>query len=265
MRKASVKGKFYPETAKEINAYIDNFNSVMDKNLDNKAKQAIFKLKPKAIVVPHAGYIYSGFTANFAYRILENKSYKRAIVIGPSHNYSFDGISVTLEDNYETPFGDIKIDTDCSKELINSFGVLNLEQVHIEHSTETQMPFVKKYLPNVEVVEMIYSNYSSDELLNIIEYLIQDEDNLIVISSDLSHFYDVKTANNIDINCIEAIHDLDLEKLNKCEACGKVGIEAMIKVAKNIELNSFVLDYRTSADISGDKTRVVGYLSSLFV
>jgi AmmeMemoRadiSam system protein B len=265
MRKAVVRGQFYPETSKEINSYIENFDEVMDKNIDDKAKDVIFQLKPKAIVVPHAGYIYSGFTANFAYRILENKNYKRAIVIGPSHNYEYDGISVTLEESYETPFGDLKIDTNFSKRLMSDFGVLNLEEVHIEHSTETQMPFIKKYLPNVEVVEMIYSKYSSDALENVIEYLIQDEDNLLVISSDLSHFYNLEIANSIDINCIEAIHNLSLEKLSKCEACGKIGIESIIKVSKNLNLKSFILDYRTSADISGDKEKVVGYLSALFV
>ena len=265
MRKAVVKGKFYPETKEEIEAYIENFNEVMDKNLDQKAKELIFNLKPKAIIVPHAGYVFSGFTANFAYRVLENKNYKRAIVIGPSHNYDYDGVSVTLQDWYETPFGKLKIDTNLSKNLMQNFGVINLEEVHIDHSTETQMPLLKKYLPNIEVVEMIYSNYQSDELAKIVEYLIQDEDNLIVISSDLSHFHNLEEANSIDINCVEAVYNLSLEKLTNCEACGKIGIEAIIKVAKNLELNSFVLDYRTSADISGDKERVVGYMSALFI
>lgn len=265
MRKAVMKGKFYPESAKDINAYIESFNQVMDKNLDEKAKKVIFNLKPKAIVVPHSGYDFSGFTANFAYRILENKNYKRAVVIGASHNYDYDGISLTLEENYETPFGELKIDVSYSKELINNFGLSNFEEVHIEHSTETQMPFIKKYLPNIEVVEMIYSNYSADELEKIMEYLSQDDETLIVISSELSHFHNLEVANNIDINCIEAIHDLSVEKLSKCEACGKIGIESIIKTANKLNLKSFVLDYRTSADISGDKEKVVGYLSALFV
>ena len=98
----------------------------------------------------------------------------------------------------------------------------------------------------------------------LINYLLSN-DTLIVISSDLSHYYDLKTANALDYNCLEAVAEEDINKLSSCEACGKIGIEAMIISAKEMNLTSFIVDYRTSADVSGDTNQVVGYMSAVFI
>jgi len=263
MRKAVVK-EWYGGTCEAVENYIAHFNKIIDENVDPAKAAEVFSLKPKAIIVPHAGWMYSGFTANFAYRIASNTKPKRVVVIGPSHRFPINGISTTLEDLYETPCGFLPIDRAFAKELIEKFGVLNLEEVHQEHSTEVQMPFIYHYFGEIPVVELIYGNYEPEKLKEIIEYAIEDN-SLVVISTDLSHYYDLKTANKLDYHCLEAVQNLDLQALQNCEACGKIGVAAMIIAAIEMGLTPFVVDYRTSADVSGDESQVVGYMSAIFI
>lgn len=263
MRKAVVK-EWYGGSCEAVEGYINHFNNIIDENVDKDKAAEIFTMKPKAIIVPHAGWVYSGFTANFAYRIASNTKPKRIVVIGPSHRVAFRGITATLEKSYETPCGILPIDREFTKELIENFAVLNLEQIHQEHSTEVQMPFIYHYFGQIPVVELIYGEYNPEDLKKIIEYAVNDN-SLVVISSDLSHYYDIKTANALDYNCLEAVQNLDLSYLEKCEACGKISISAIIRAAKEINLTPFIVDYRTSADVSGDKSQVVGYMSAIFI
>jgi len=263
MRKAVVK-EWYGGSCEAVENFINYFNKIIDENVEPDKAQEVFSLKPKALIVPHAGWMYSGFTANFAYRIASNTAPKRVVVIGPSHKFPIEGISVTLEDEYETPCGNLPIDREFSLKLIENFGVSNLEYVHQEHSTEVQMPFIYHYFGKIPVVELIYGNYEPAKLKDIIEYAIEDN-SLVVISSDLSHYYDLKTANKLDYNCLEAVQNLDLSYLENCEACGKIGIAAMIIAAREIGLTPFIVDYRTSADVSGDESNVVGYMSAIFI
>jgi len=263
MRRAVVK-EWYGGSCEAVERFINHFNTILDENVDAEKAKEIFSLKPKALIVPHAGWMYSGFTANFAYRIASNTKPKRIVVIGPSHRVPFRGISTTLEDVYETPCGFLPIDRNFAKELIEKFGVLNFEEVHQEHSTEVQMPFIYHYFGEIPVVELVYGDYEPIKLKDIIEYALS-KDSLVVISSDLSHYYDIKTANALDYNCLEAVQNLDLSDLEKCEACGKIGIGGMILAAKEMNLTPFIVDYRTSADVSGDESNVVGYMSAIFV
>ena len=108
VRKASVRGQFYPQACSTIKTYIQEFNHTFDKMIISQKTESII---PRSIIVPHAGYIYSGFTANFAYRFLKNSSVKRIIVIGPSHHHYFKGISGSYYETYETPCGDVDIDS----------------------------------------------------------------------------------------------------------------------------------------------------------
>jgi len=262
LKKAYFKGTFYPNTSQEIDDMIDFFNSILDKNLEDKS---LLDIKSRCLIVPHAGYIYSGFTANLAFRTLKNNNIKRIIVIGPTHKIDFNSISIGLYDNYETPYGDLKIDKSYGKKLKSTFNLEFLEKVHQEHSTEVQIPFIKKYYDNIEVLELIYGNYHPTQLAPLIEYLLNDKDNLVLISTDLSHFHNLEKANKIDNICLKAIENSDINLLyNGCEACGRIGIEAILLVAKKIGLKSKILDYRTSADSTKDKDSVVGYMSASF-
>jgi AmmeMemoRadiSam system protein B len=264
IRKSIVNGQFYPSEKFELTKYFKYFNQILDAHVEENSD--ILNLNPRAVIVPHAGYIYSGFSANIAFRCLCNNNTKTIVVIGPSHRISFSGISISDYNFYETPFGDLKINTDLVKLLKSKFNIDFFDEVHKEHSTEVQMPFIKYYLENVKVVEIIYSNESSYNLSKIIEFILEDKSNLIVISTDLSHFHDIDTASGLDSVCIEAVKNLDEKALHLgCEACGKIGIEAMLISAKNLALKSKVLDYRTSADITNDNSNVVGYMSSIFI
>ena len=263
IRVAGNAGSFYPDSDVEIKSLIEMFNSALESNLKDKE---LLNIEPEAIISPHAGYIYSGFTANFAHRVLANKKVKRVVVIGPSHHVYFKGISGSFYDKYQTPLGEISIDSEYLHVMKQLFDITFVDEAHkLEHSTETQMPFIKYYQPDVEVIELIYGDVDYAELSTIIDWLLQDSLTAVVVSSDLSHFYSEDRAHSLDSICINGIEKLDTDILDMgCEACGIVGIKALVENAKDENLKSTILDYRTSADITNDKERVVGYLSAAF-
>ncbi len=259
-RTLAVSGQFYPSSKDEINRYINHFDKVLEESHFNITCDFI----PRAIISPHAGYVYSGFTANVAFNIIKNKiNPKRIIVIGPSHKFKFQGASVSLYENYETPLGVLEIDLEYAQNLEQQYDFLYFDdKIHCEHSTETQMPFVKYYFPNTKVIEIVYGDCSYQNISNVINEILKDDDNFIIISTDLSHFYTLDEAQAVDNICLNAINNLDINQFNQgCEACGITGVKALVEYAKNHDMKVQLLDYRTSADASGDKTRVVGYSS----
>jgi len=262
-RKSTVMGQFYPADPNEITDMFTHYNKILDENIEDTT---LLKQKPRAIIVPHAGYVYSAFTANVAYRLLENAHAKKVVVIGPSHRVYLKGTSVSDYDQYETPFGTLQIDHTLVNELKENFGLSFIPDAHHEHSTEVQMPFIKSYDPEASVVELVYGDEDPGNLAKIIEYLLEDPSVAVVISTDLSHYYDINKAKDLDNICLSAVKNLDVNELHQgCEACGKIGVEAMLIAAKKEDLKSILLDYRTSADASGDKSSVVGYMSAAFI
>ncbi len=261
IRKAGNRGAFYPHECAGIEKYINIFNKNVDKVLEGKEG-----IKPVAIISPHAGYVYSGFTANAAHKLLSNSKPETVVVIGPSHYVYFEGVSIARTRYYETPCGNLETDLILAEELINEFSLGYSGYAHFkEHSTETQMPFIAHYNPQAKIIELIYGKTNYYEVAGIINFLLSKKDVAIVISSDLSHFYPLSTAEKLDSVCIEAVAKKDLNILHSgCEACGITGIEAMISAALSNNLKSTIIDYRTSADASGDTSRVVGYLSAAF-
>ena len=260
-RETAVAGSFYPNNCNEINQHFSHFSEILDNSDFNPKLEFI----PKAIIVPHAGYIYSGFTANVAYSLLKGLNPKRVIVIGPSHKFSFKGASVALFDEYVSPCGNIPIDKEYSKNLIEEFDFLDFnQQVHIEHSTETQIPFIKHHLPNTKIVEIVYSDISYKQISLIISKALSNKDTFLVISTDLSHFYTQEKAQKLDNIGLVAVDELDLEIWNSgCEACGETGVKALIESANKLRLQSKILDYRTSYDVTKDDKSVVGYMSAV--
>lgn len=257
IRKSVVSGSFYPHKKEEILKYINHFNN-FETNVETFEDI-------KAIIVPHAGYIYSGFTANIAYNIAKIKKPKRVIVIGPSHKVYLEGASVALYDEYETPLGNLKIDKEYSKKLIEKYDFLNFnEECEFEHSTETQAPFTKYYFPDVSFVEIVYGKIDFNELSLLIDEIWSDEENFLLISTDLSHFYTQEQANKLDNICLNAIAKKDLTMFDKgCEACGKTGVKAVINSAIKKDYKTQILHYCTSYDRTKGASRVVGYTSVL--
>lgn len=257
VREPAVEGQFYPSNSNEIISTIETYNAKDNQNTD---------LNTRAVIVPHAGYIYSGFTANKALRLLRNVDIKRVVVIGPSHRVAFKGTSAAMFDSYDTPLGAFPIDKTFITDLAKSFDIKFLPQAHHEHSTEVQMPFIKYYRPDISIVELVYGEEDPATLAKVIDHLLNDKSTGVVISTDLSHYYDIDKANSLDSMCVDAVKTLDTGKLSQgCEACGKIGIEAMLIAAKHRALKPVVLDYRTSADTSFDRSQVVGYMSAAFV
>ena len=256
-RKAFVKGHFYPQTCEEIEHYIAHFNAAIKEPLPHVA--------PRALIVPHAGYIYSGYTANLAYVCASKHAYERIVVIGPSHRVYVEGASLAVYETYETPCGALDIDLNFSELLRETFPFLtHFSEAHAEHSTETQMPFIQHYFPHTKVIEIVYGKLSSTELSTLVDALLEAEKTLVVMSTDLSHFYTQEKANTLDTLCIEAIKTLSIEGLQGCEACGITGLQALVLSAQKQSLKPYFLDYRTSFERSKDPARVVGYTSFLF-
>ena len=257
-RKSSFSGSFYPKEKTELLRYIEHFNKSSSTKKIN--------IKPRAIISPHAGYIYSGFTANLAYNLSSQMAkFKRIIVIGPSHKVYLENASIALYKDYETPLGNIKIDLAYSHLLKNKYDFLNfIKEAHNEHSTETQAPFIKNYFNSSLMIELVYGKISYEKLSILIDDLLQDKDNFIVISTDLSHFYDLEKANKLDNICLNAIVKKDLALFDKgCEACGMTGVKAIIKSSIKYKLKTHFLHYCTSYDNTKDDKSVVGYASVL--
>ena len=261
-RIAGNMGAFYPARCDEMEKMIAHWNGILDEALTDKS---ILDARPRAIIAPHAGYVYSGFTADIAHRILGNAHPKRVVVIGPSHHVYFEGVSVALSDEYQSPCGPVALDRTYSEALAREFGLIHVPEAHQkEHSTETQIPFIRHYEPKAKVVELIYGKIDYSALVPIIEKILANPDNAVVISSDLSHFYTLEQAKQLDSVCLAGVAEEDIALLDKgCEACGILGIKAMIAVAKKHGWKTRLLDYRTSADASGDTQRVVSYMSAI--
>ena len=258
-RTMSVAGSFYPGSCGEIERYISTFNEGLEKEIT-------LPFVPKAIIAPHAGYIYSGFTANSAYRLIDTSAVKRVVVIGPSHRVFINGASVAMQEDSESPCGDLGVDRAYSRDLIDRYDFLGFqEDAHSEHSTETQVPFIKYYFNDVKIVEIVYGDIAYQKLSPIIEEALRDEETFVVISTDLSHFYTLEEARELDAICLKAVENMDIGMMDAgCQACGMIGVKALMQAAKNSGLQSRMIDHRTSYDASGDAGNVVGYLSALF-
>jgi AmmeMemoRadiSam system protein B len=242
---------------------LDHYNQILDEHIKD---ENLLTLKPRAVIVPHAGYVYSGFTANIALRLLGNSDIKRIVVIGPSHRVFVGGTSVSDYDSYRTPLGTFPVDRELVGELKSRFGLQFQPDAHQEHSTEVEMPLIKEYQRDVSVVELVYGQEQPPHLAEVIDYLLEDPETAVVISTDLSHYYDIEKAKRLDTICLDAVQKLDPAELHQgCEACGMIGVEAMLIAAKKRGLKPILLDYRTSADASGDESQVVGYMSAAFV
>ena len=257
-REMSVSGSFYPDEKSEILRYIEHFNNLLDDDISMSSS--------KVVIVPHAGYIYSGYTANIAYKVLQNSPIKNYLIVGPSHRIAYDGCSVCEFETYDTPLGELKSNSNIVDELKSKFDIHSFSDAHHEHSTEVQFPFLKHYIPDAQIIELVYSKQEPKELAKILKFVYEKEDWGIIISTDLSHFYKLEDANTLDKICLEAIKNLNTDLLHEgCEACGIIGVEAMMMVASELNIQPNILDYRTSADASKDRSRVVGYLSACFI
>lgn len=254
IRKEAVAGTFYPADKEQLKLMLTHYL--------NDAPQA--DKVPKAIIVPHAGYIYSGPIAATAYaRLLSNNQLiKKVLLIGPSHRVGFQGLALSTADQFSTPLGNIQVATEMVEQLNELPFVHYLDQAHeLEHSLEVHLPFLQAVLTDFSLIPVVAGDATADQVCQLIEIFWERDDILVVISSDLSHFHDYQTAQRLDKQTSEIIEKLHYEKLDSFSACGKVPVSGLMALAKKKQLQIKNIDLRNSGDTAGsnDLNRVVGY------
>jgi len=267
VRKAVFAGSFYPFESDEL---LQDLSSMFKSVKGERVSERVLGL-----LSPHAGYIYSGQVAAEAYNQIKGREYETVVIIAPSHREYFMGASVYGGDVYETPLGGIKIDKELAEICTqsNEKVYLSNEGHGDEHSLEVQLPFLQFILKEFKILPIVMGDqsYSNCTYLGmILGKFLKERNVLVVASSDLSHFHNYDTAVKLDNHIINRVNSFDPEGLSrdleqkKCEACGAGPMMAVMYAAKLAGAKfSKVLSYKNSGDVTGDKWKVVGYLSAV--
>jgi AmmeMemoRadiSam system protein B/AmmeMemoRadiSam system protein A len=269
IKEPNVAGGFYSADPKELSDSIDN--------LEGSTGAVPIDRKIEIAIAPHAGYPYSGPVAAYTFKAIAHNHYKTVVIIGPSHYFPFEGISVWPKGGFKTPLGTVPVDEDFAQSLLKENSKFQfLPQVfEREHSIEVELPFLQKTFDSLRIVPILMGDPDLQvcrDLAVALDKLIgQRDDVLILISSDMSHYYIYDVANRMDALTLQAIKEIDPKKFfegcisRKMEMCGFVPVTTALILAhlrgiKHVE----VLKHANSGDTSGDKSRVVGYSSVIF-
>ena len=254
IKECTLAGSFFPAEKEELSTMVDNFLN----NAENKNYQNI-----RAIIVPHAGLIYSGQTAAHVYKQLENKNINKIILIGPTHHQYIDKLTFMHADYWQTPLGEIKLDNKSIYELEKNPNFIFFDEAfNQENSLETQLPFIQKIAKNAELIPIAVGILNNEQIQSVGESLLNiiDENTILIISTDLSHYYPQAEAQRIDQICLDSIKNLKLD--SECEACGEMGLRILFQIAQKSNWQAEILDYSHSGEITGDE-KVVGYGSAI--
>jgi hypothetical protein len=264
IKEPAVAGSFYPAEKETLIKTVEGFLSRAE---DKPVNGTLI-----ALISPHAGYMYSGSIAGYTYRQLKGRDIKTVILIGPSHYKAFKGISIYKKGKMKTPLGLIKIDDNIASSLINKDADITFypEAFEREHSLEVQLPFLQRTLKKFKIVPILIgtpTKQSYEFLINRLTEIMREDNNTILIAStDLSHYHDYKTAVQMDTRIIDAIERMSIEDVQrylmsgKGEMCGGYPVLFTMRVARNLGATNGVLyKYANSGDVTGDRTRVVGY------
>jgi AmmeMemoRadiSam system protein B/AmmeMemoRadiSam system protein A len=269
IKEPNVAGGFYSADPKELSDFIDN--------LEGSTGALPVDRKIEIAIAPHAGYQYSGPVAAYTFKAIARNHYKTVVIIGPSHYFPFEGISVWPRGGFKTPLGTLPVDEDFAQSLLKENSKFQfLPQVfEREHSIEVELPFLQKTFDSLHIVPILMGNPDLQvcrDLAVALDKLIgKRNDVLILISSDMSHYYTYDVANSMDALTLQAIEEIDPKKFfegcisRKMEMCGFVPVTTALILArlrgiKHVE----VLKHANSGDTSGDKAKVVGYSSVIF-
>ena len=251
-RLPAVAGLFYPEDPYELRAVVRGY-------LDAAAVPGAGR--PKALIVPHAGYVYSGPVAASAYRALVGLagSIERVVLAGPSHRIPVPGVAVPDVAAFDTPLGRIPVDVVTVQRLLAMPQVYASNLPHrMEHSLEVQLPFLQMTLEDFSLVPLAVGDANAALVAGVLEACWGGPETLVVISSDLSHYHDYESARRVDAGTARAILGRS-ENLHDEQACGCRVLNGLMRIARNRQLRVEALDLRNSGDTSGDTARVVGY------
>lgn len=250
-RQAAVAGLFYPAERTTLERTVAELLAAVPAGGDGA----------KAIIAPHAGYPYSGPTAAHAYRLLEARRdrIRRVVLLGPAHRVYLQGMAVPSVDAFATPLGDVPIDVDALRHVLNLPGVQISDEAHAnEHSLEVQLPFLQSVLDDFELVPIVVGVCSAREVEAVLEALWGDDETVIVASSDLSHFHAYADAQVLDASTTNRIEHRETS-LQGEEACGAYALNGLLAAARAHGLRVRTLDVRNSGDTAGDRDQVVGY------
>ncbi len=255
IRPPAVAGRFYPGEPEALRKTV--------RALLTDARRNDSPEKIRALVSPHAGYVFSGIVAAAGYRGVP-PSTKTVILLGPSHHVPIDRPSIPDVMAYQTPMGEVRL-AELARTLRESPLFRCVPRAHErEHSLEVQLPFLQTVLNDFEIVPILTNRADPQTLAGILAPHI-DEDTMIVASSDLSHYYSYDTAVSLDRICINAITGPTFSDMALCEACGKEAVLTLMHISKIKGWDSTLIDYKNSGDTAGDKRRVVGYASIAFL
>lgn len=251
VRRPAVAGLFYPGEPGELN---DTLETLL-------AGTSASSAPPKALIVPHAGYIYSGAVASRAYRSLgpAAQMLRRIVLLGPSHRVGFDGLALPAAQAFATPLGSMRVDAAAVSSVRALPAVMVSDRPHAqEHSLEVQLPFLQRLTPAAQIVPIVVGDASPAEVEAVIDALWGDAQTLIIVSSDLSHYHPYDVAQALDADTAQAIlqrrDDLPADR-----ACGCVAVNGLARAVRGRGLRAELLDLRNSGDTAGDRRRVVGY------
>lgn len=252
VRPPAVAGLFYPGDAATLRASVAEYLAA------TQASGAT----PKAIIVPHAGYVYSGPIAAAAYARISpgRKTITRVVLLGPAHRVAFEGLAVPDAEAFATPLGSVALDRDAIERIMAFPQVRAFNAAHAqEHSLEVHLPFLQEVLGDFRLVPLVAGEATAEEVGEVLDALWGGPETLIVISSDLSHYHDYDTAQQLDRATATAIEMLRPEDIGYDQACGRVPVNGLLLVAKRRGLHATTLDLRNSGDTAGPRDRVVGY------
>lgn len=222
---------------------------------------------PKAIIVPHAGYIYSGSTAAQAYAHLAagRNVIRRVVLLGPVHRVPVRGLALPSGDAFATPLGEVELDAQAIAEIAHLPQVVVSAAAHaLEHSLEVQLPFLQAVLDDFKLVPLAVGDATPTEVAQVLEALWGGPETLLVVSSDLSHYLPYRTAQSVDQDTVQQILNLK-DSLTHSQACGGTPINGLLLAARRHHLRAELLGLCNSGDTAGDKSRVVGYASIAFM
>lgn len=258
IRFPAVAGGFYPATAPQLMREVD---ALLLGAGDSPQTAA-----PKALIVPHAGYVYSGPIAAVAYAALRpwRDAYRRVVLLGPSHRVAVRGAALPSSEAFATPLGSVAIDRE-GVDLLRRLPQISIDDAAhaFEHSIEVQLPFLQRVLDSFMLLPIAVGDARADEVAEILEQVWGGPETLIVVSSDLSHYLSYDDARRTDRHTADEVLAL-AAPIRHHEACGATPINGLLIAARSHDLAPHLLDLRNSGDTAGDRTRVVGYASFIF-
>ncbi|MBI3527582.1 MAG: AmmeMemoRadiSam system protein B [Betaproteobacteria bacterium] len=257
VRAPAVAGAFYPGTVEGLQSQLSTLLA---------SARAPDGRRPKALIAPHAGYVYSGSIAASAYAHLapHRNDYSRVVLLGPAHRVRLRGLALPETTAFATPLGEISVDSEAGKALRRLPQVCVSDQAHaLEHSLEVHLPFLQQTLAGFTLVPLAVGDASGQEIAEVLDLLWGGNETLIVVSSDLSHYLPYSQARLVDEQTARMILDL-APRLNHEQACGATPVNGLLHTAERRGLRPELLDLRNSGDTAGDKNRVVGYASFAF-